>query len=173
MNRIRALALLLLCLGLESARAETAPAVVETARVIDAPVERVWWAFTTKEGLEAWMVGRASVELKPGGRVQTRYSKDGKLGDESTIVHTVAALDPEHLLVWKPARAPRKFPFKAAWLRTWNVLYFEALPDGKTKVVDRMLGFDDAPDSQKMREFFVHGNEATMKELADYFAKKK
>lgn len=144
---------------------------IEASAVIDAPVEKVWWAFTTKEGMEAWMVGLASIELKPGGRVLTRYAKDGTLGDAGTIEHALVTYDPLRLMVWQPVRAPAKFPFPAAWLRTWNIVYFEALPDGRTRVVDRMLGYDASPESQQARAFFARGNRMTLEALAAYFRK--
>ena len=82
------------------------PTVVETSAVIRAPVERVFAAFATGEGLASWMVGQARVDLRPGGEVLTRYGKDGKLGDDQTIVHLIAVYDPNRLIVWKPVRAP-------------------------------------------------------------------
>jgi uncharacterized protein YndB with AHSA1/START domain len=162
MNRVlfAAVALLSLAPG-GAAAASPDQGVVETVVVVDAPVEKAWWAFTTKEGLEAWMVGLASVELKVGGPVLTRYKKDGKLGDAGTIAHTLAAYDPLRMVVWKPARAPAGFPFEKAWLKTWSVIYFEPLPGGRTRVTSRMLGYDDSADSQKMRRYFVGGNQQT------------
>ena len=54
--------------------------------------------------------------------VLTRYAKAGAFPDGETIVHTITALDPQHVLVWKPKRAPSKFPFKEAWLKTTDFL---------------------------------------------------
>lgn len=147
------------------------PTVVESRVVVDAPVADVWAAFTTARGLESWMVGEARVDLRVGGELLTRYARDGALGDDATIVHTLQAIDPEHLLVWKPKRPPRTFPFPAAWLKTTNLLYFRALPDGRTEVVDRMIGYDATPESQRMRAFFVDGNRATFEALRKRFAR--
>lgn len=144
--------------------------VLETTAVVDAPVQKVYAAFATAEGLKSWMAGLASVDLRVGGKVMTRYAKDGKLGDAGTIVHTIAAYDPDHMLAWKPLRPPAKFPFKTAWLKTLSVIYFTPLPDGRTQVTNRMLGYDDTPESQKMRAFFVEGNRQTMEALQRHFA---
>jgi uncharacterized protein YndB with AHSA1/START domain len=143
---------------------------VETTVVIAAPLDRVWAALTTGPGLEAWMTGRAKVDLRVGGEVLTRYGKDGPFPDAQTIAHTITALDPRHVLVWKPKRAPSNFPFKAAWLKTTTFLTFSAEPDGKTRLTERMLGFDATPESQKMRAFFVEGNRESLEALQRQFA---
>jgi uncharacterized protein YndB with AHSA1/START domain len=171
MRHLTVAAVVLLSLG--PGRAPAAPSeagVIETVAVVDAPVAKAWWAFTTKEGLEAWMVGLASIELRVGGRLMTRYQKDGALGDAGTIVHTVAAFDPRRMVVWRPARAPAGFPFEKAWLKTWNVIYFESLPGGRTKITNRMLGYDDSPESHKMRRFFEAGNRQTLEAVQRHFA---
>ena len=169
MSRLLLAAVVLLSLApLAGADAPSDAGVIETVVVVDAPVEKAWWAFTTKAGLEAWMVGLASVELRVGAPVLTRYKKDGKLGDAGTIVHTLAAYDPLRMVVWKPTRAPAGFPFEKAWLKTWNVIYFEPVAGGRTKVTNRMLGYDQSAESQKMRQFFVAGNQQTYAALQRY-----
>ena len=160
--------LALLLLSVPAAAAEDL-SVVETRGIIDAPIEKVWAAWTTAAGLESWMAGQARVELRPGGELLARYRKEGRLGDEETIVHTLVAFDPNHLLVFKPARA-KGFPFKDAWLKTWNILYLRATADGKTELVQRQLGYDTTPESQKMRSFFVTGNKETLETLQKHFA---
>ena len=39
-----------------------------TEAIIDAPRKEVWKAFTTKEGVESWMVAHAQIDLKVGGK---------------------------------------------------------------------------------------------------------
>ncbi len=39
--------------------------------VVKAPVDKVWAAFTTKEGLESWMAAHAQIDLKVGRRLET------------------------------------------------------------------------------------------------------
>ncbi|MGE5213405.1 MAG: SRPBCC domain-containing protein, partial [Nitrospirota bacterium] len=45
--------------------------------LVNAPLEQVWAAFTTKAGLESWMVAHAEIELKIGGRMKTQYDPKG------------------------------------------------------------------------------------------------
>ena len=43
---------------------------------------------------------------------------------------------------------------------------FEAVDAARTKVTIRMLGFTESPASQRMRQFFVDGNQRTLDGLA-------
>ena len=141
--------------------------------VVDAPVEQVWRAFTTREGAESWMVAHADVDLRVGGKMRTHYSKDGKLGDPGTIENTIICYDPQRMISIKNTRAPESFPFKKAIQEMWTVIYFEPVESGKTKVTCRGLGFTDDPESQQMRKFFERGNQITMDALVARFKGKQ
>ena len=44
---------------------------------VNAPLDQVWAAFTTNEGLESWMTAHAKIELKVGGTMKTQYDREG------------------------------------------------------------------------------------------------
>ena len=54
------------------------PDQVVTEGVVEAPVEEVWAALVTKEGLESWNVAHADVDLKVGGKMLTHYDPKGQ-----------------------------------------------------------------------------------------------
>ena len=138
--------------------------------VVSAALPRVWDAYTTKAGIEAWMVAQCDIELKAGGRFRTHYSKEGVLGDPGTIEHRILALDPRRMLALRTVKCPEKFPFKQAIESMWTVLYFEPVDATHTKVICRSLGFTPDEESQKMRAFFERGNAYELEELKKHFA---
>jgi uncharacterized protein YndB with AHSA1/START domain len=138
--------------------------------VVSAPLSRVWDAYTTKAGIQAWMVAQCDIELKVGGRFRTHYSKEGVLGDAGTIEHRILALDPQRMLAYRTVKCPQKFPFARAIEAMWTVLYFEPVDATHTKVVCRCLGFTPDEESQKMRTFFDRGNAYEFEELKKHFA---
>ncbi len=152
-----------------------APAKVESRTeaygeaIVDAPVAQVWHAFTTREGVESWMVAHAEVDFRVGGLVRTTYRKEGVIGDEGTIENAVLSFDPQRMFSMRIAKYPKGFPFVNAYKSTWSVVYFEPLGDNKTKVSIRMLGYTEDEESQKMRAFFVRGNQYTLDQLAAKF----
>lgn len=140
--------------------------------VIDAPVSEVWKAFSTKEGLESWMVPKASFDLKVGGKMRTTYNKEATLGDEHTIENTILAYVPERMLSFQCTRTPKGFPFTDQFKQTWSICYFEPMNDKQTRV--RFVGLNYATDekSKEMRQFFETGNAQVLESLKKRFEKK-
>ncbi|MFZ6818533.1 SRPBCC family protein [Undibacterium sp. Ji22W] len=142
---------------------------IEAIGVVNAPVREVWKAWTTADGLKAWLAPHAEFDLRLGGLMRTNYSKSGSLSDDGTIENRVLAFESERMIAIQVSRAPTKFPFPNAVKNMWTVLYF--LPDGESRTTLRIvgLGFSDDPESAKMREFFKRGNEYTLSELQKYY----
>jgi uncharacterized protein YndB with AHSA1/START domain len=140
-----------------------------TEGVVEASVEDVWRGFTTKAGMESWMVALADIDLKLGGKMRTHYDPKGMLGDAKSIEHTILSFEPERMFSMKVTKHPDTFPFPAAIQSVWTVLYFDPTPDKKTRVRIVMLGYGANEESQKMREFFDAGNQYTLKRLQQRF----
>ena len=164
-NAFLVMAGMLLLAGVSEA-AKTDPVVTEA--VLNAPVEAVWKAWTTKAGLEAWLIGKTEIDLKVGGVWLTNYNKDSNLKDDSTIQHTILAFDPGRMLSSRTTKAPGNFPYPGI-TQTWTVTYFESVGAGKTRVTARMFGFGEDEQSQKMREFFERGNKSEMDKAVKFF----
>ena len=147
----------------------TAPAdPLVTEAVLNAPVESVWKAWTTKAGLEAWLVGKTEIDLKVGGIWLTNYNKDSNLKDDSTIEQTILAFDPGRMLAFRTSKAPANFPHPTI-TQTWTVVYFESAGAGKTRITARMFGFTDDEASQRMRAFFERGNRFELDKAIKFF----
>ena len=93
------------------ARAQDSPPVISEA-IIDAPIQRVWAAFTTADGLKSWMVPHAQIDLRVGGKMLTNYNPAGAIGDPETIENTILSFEPLRMLSIKATKAPESFPFK-------------------------------------------------------------
>jgi len=139
--------------------------------IVEAPVAEVWRAFTTKEGIESWMLPHAEIDLRIGGKMRTNYHADGVLGDENTIENTILSFDPLRMLSIKATKAPENFPYKKALEGMWSVLYFEPLGPSRTRVRIVGLGYGEDEASQGMRAHFDRGNRWTLQQLAAHFAK--
>lgn len=152
-----------------SVRAQDVSPIVSEA-VIDAPVDSVWAAWTTSEGLRSWLAPRADIGLRVGGLMRANYSPTGVLGDRSTIENEVLSFDPRRMLSIRVAKAPDDFPFGNAILHMWTVIYFEESGAERTRLRVVSLGFRPDDESQRMRAFFVRGNAATLQQLQRRYA---
>lgn len=136
-----------------------------TEGFINAPVEEVWRLFTTADGYQATGVAHAEVDLRIGGEIRSHYGRDGRLGDEETIVNEILAYEPQRMLAMRIKQAPASFPFRESVAGTWTVLYFNPAGQNMTQVRVVGLGYNDTPQSQAMREFFAKGNRRTLDRL--------
>jgi uncharacterized protein YndB with AHSA1/START domain len=140
-----------------------APLVHEGA--IDAPIETVWRAWTTSEGLRSWLAPHAEIELKLGGTMRSNYNEAGSLRDAETIENTILSYEPERMLSIRVTKAPASFPFADTVGDMWTVVYFEPIGPNQTSVRVVSLGFTADPQSQAMRAFFDQGNAATIEQM--------
>jgi uncharacterized protein YndB with AHSA1/START domain len=146
--------------------------VLRHEAIIDAQVERVWQAFTTKAGLESWMVPHAEIDLRVGGKMLTTYDPNGVIGDDGTIENTILSYEPLRMLSIKATKPPANFPHKEAIENMWSVLYFEPVGPDRTRVTCVGMGYGDDEASQKLRQHFDWGNAWTLKQLQERFAPK-
>ena len=165
------LALAVAAICVPAAGAEDNPLVHEG--IVAAPLEDVWTAFTTKAGLESWMVAHAEIELKIGGRMRTHYDPKGTIGDAKTIENEIICYDPKRMLSFKVSKPQEGFPYPNAVKKMWTVIYLEPDSPKTTRVRVVGLGFGDDEESKKMRAFFDRGNAFTLKKLQERFATKK
>lgn len=155
-------------LGHAVAAQDTSPIVEDV--VVEAGLDRVWAAFTTSDGLQAWMAPHASIDFRIGGLMRANYNPQGELGDAQTIENMILSFEPQRMLSMKVAKPPAGFPFPNAVREMWTVLYFTAAGPSRTNVRGVTLGFGTDPESQRMREFFSAGNATTMSRLMKHFA---
>ena len=169
MNSFFSASVLLLTAVLSSAcsvmAADNNRVVYETE--IDADIDAVWSAFTTNQGLRAWMAPLVEIELALGGKIKANYNAKGKLGDETTIENTILSFDPKRMLSLKATGFPKGFPFEDAAKATWSVFYFTELPSSRTKVTVVGLGYTDDEQSKKMRSFFATANKHSLDKLKE------
>ncbi len=147
------------------ALAVSAGRVLVTETTLEAPVDEVWRLFTTREGVESWMVPQAEVDLRVGGSLRTHYDPQGRLGDAKTITNTILSYEPRRMLSMRATGFPKDFPFRKATEGTWSVLYFEELPGQRTQLRLVGLGYGDDPESREAYAFFEKGNAWTLEQL--------
>ena len=140
--------------------------------IVNAPLDQVWAAFTTRVGLESWMAAHAEIDLKLGGAMKTQYDPQGKLDDARAIENTILSYEPTRMLSFKVAKAPQGFPFPNAIKNMWTVVYFKPRGETATRVRVVSMGFRNDDESKKMREFFNRGNAFTLQLFQKRFAAK-
>lgn len=85
------------------------PDSIERELILKHPVEKVWAALTTAEGLAGWFGSTAEIDLRPGGRVFLRWEEQD-MDAEATVV----TVEPPHRFAFRwpinglPKEDPRR-----------------------------------------------------------------
>jgi uncharacterized protein YndB with AHSA1/START domain len=147
-----------------------APDIVVT-RVINAPVEEVWKAWTTAAGIESFFAPKAArVEPVPGGAFELWFgvnNPEGSRGSEGCLFHSVRPME-QLVFEWN---APPDLPTMRR-LRTLVYLDFKALPGNRTELTLRNFGYGDGPEWAKNKAYFESAWPAVVGNLEKKYAAK-
>ena len=131
--------------------------------IVSAPVDEVWKAFTTSEGLQTWIWRDAKVDLREGGDWLVLYP-GGKTGGG-----TILSFEPKSKLVLS-AMAPERFPHVRAE-RTRAVFEFAPAGPGETRVTLTQTGWKQGKEWDDAYEYLSKGNAQLLAQLQQRFEK--
>lgn len=101
------------------------PDKIEREVLLSHPVERVWQALTTAEGLAGWFGSAAEIDLRPGGRLWLRWESL-----QAEVEATVTVVEPPNRLGfrWSIDGLPAEHPHR-------NEVEFTLTPSDRGTVV--------------------------------------
>ena len=128
--------------------------------LLEAPVARVWAAYTTPEGWTAWASPVAEIDLRAGGTIRTHYDSTATIGDPGTNILHIINYVPERLLTLQ-AELSEGWPevMKEDAANLMNVIVFESVEDDKTRILSYGVGYRDSEAYSDLMEFFMSANE--------------
>jgi uncharacterized protein YndB with AHSA1/START domain len=131
----------------------------EDSIVIEAPVKKLWAAFTDLASYRVWSgVPVSAIDFRLGGVIEANYNPNGHLGDPQNIKNMFIAYVPERLLVFRSVQVPDGLPGKAAYASTAKTIEFQALGPNETRVTVSGMGFAPGEDFDKLYRFFSRGD---------------
>ncbi|WP_298512665.1 SRPBCC domain-containing protein [uncultured Kordia sp.] len=143
--------------------------VLKQSFEINAPLDAVWNAYTTKKGWESWATAKAEIDFKINGIIKTNYNKNGEIGDDSTITLHIINYIPKRMLTLQ-AEITKNFPafMKADEKDLFNMILFEEISATKTKVISYGIGYKKNEKYMSLMKFFIQGNEQSYINLISY-----
>lgn len=147
-------------------RTEAEDLVLVQEVLLDAPVDRVWSAYTTPEGWTAWASPVAEIDLRSGGTIRTHYDATATIGDPGTNTLRIVNYVPERLLTLQ-AELSEGWPevMKEDAENLMNVIVFEPTDDDKTRILSYGVGYRDSEAYAELMEFFIRANEGLFETL--------
>ena len=174
---------LIVCLGvlsmLQQIDANAAEKILKNETVIHSTVEKAWQAMATTEGVKAWMVKNADIEVKMMGKYHTNYNAN--LGDPGTITNTILSYIPNRMISFKLGY-PENFtvpdengkmitvPEVVKASTVFAVTEFEDVGNGNIRVTVTLAGFQEGREWDLTYNFFRRGNDYSLRELKKYLA---
>jgi uncharacterized protein YndB with AHSA1/START domain len=136
--------------------ATTANDVDQTIRleiVVNAAVEKVWWAWTTREGIKSFFAPDCDIDLRVLGKYDILFAPSAPLGLRGAEGNLLLAIQEGKMLAftWD---APPHFP-EIRKQRTSVVIRLQQLDLNKTKLIFRQTGWGEGEDWKRVREYFV------------------
>ncbi|TVQ59492.1 MAG: SRPBCC domain-containing protein [Phycisphaerales bacterium] len=162
-------AMIAVCVGAAAHGApENAQRTLRWETVVHAPVQEVWDAFTTQEGLESWMFPRAIVDWRIGGTLRTHDDPEAAQDDEGWFTHRVLAFE-----------APRMFSTRAVYPddmstppvveEAWSVVRLDPISDRLTRVTIAFCGLTVVPEWEDAEQYMNAGSASVMARLQQRF----
>jgi len=154
-----------------AAPARSADRRIEKEITINAPRTEVWQAWTTSEGLKAFLGIESKVECKPGGMYEWYFSMAAPEGQRGGEGCRVLVVDAPELLVFS-WNAPPKIPaLRSAGAKTQVFLRFTEVGPKETQVQLSQLITESGPDWDQYVAYFNNAWPNVLKAQQSYFAK--
>ncbi|MEZ4411042.1 MAG: SRPBCC domain-containing protein [Polyangiales bacterium] len=150
------------------AKGRVGDAIDKVVDVAASPRE-VFDAWTTSEGLRAWMGIPSTLELRVGGAYEWLFLDDAPVGLRGSEGCQVLAYLPDEMLAFS-WNAPPSIPY-ARTRRAWVVVTFAPSPVG-ARLRLRHLGFGTAGDWPDVRPYFDRAWDSVLARLAAHYAQR-
>jgi uncharacterized protein YndB with AHSA1/START domain len=128
---------------------------------VPAPLDEVWDAFTTRDGLQAWLWKDCRVDLRPGGDWIVQYTPTATGGG------TIVSFEPRREIVIR-ALAPEQFP-TVRKVRTNATFRFEAAGLKATRVTLLQTGWQAGEEWDAAYAYLAKGNAQLLTQLQRRF----
>ena len=135
--------------------------------IVEAPVDQVWKALTTAEGLAGWMGDSARIELKVGGIFEVRHKVRDLTEEEKKLARgekaSAGGMRATHILSFVPLRM---LSYEGGMAGTWNVWTIDEIAPGKVRVHHTGLGTSE--DWARMAPMFEKAMHGVLDKLVAY-----
>jgi uncharacterized protein YndB with AHSA1/START domain len=120
--------------------------------VVAAPLDEVWAAWTTREGIVSFFAPDAVIDPRPGGAFQIYIDPTAPAGSKGADDMRYLALQPKKMLSFD-WNAPPSLP-EARQQRTVVILRFTPVSERQTRVVLHHTGWGDGGEWDKAYVYF-------------------
>lgn len=144
--------LVLLVLAFYTLSAVAAERAIEKQTVVNATVDQVWEAWTTRDGIRSFFAPEAVIEPRVGGKFEIQMNPYAPAGERGADDMRFMALQPKKMLSFD-WNAPPSLP-EVRKQRTFVIVRIEPVDDKQTRVTLHHTGWGDGGEWDKTYAYF-------------------
>lgn len=141
--------------------------IIEKSSLFNEPRSKLWWRWTTKEGLHSFFGYDNQIELTPGGPFEIYFLKDNPEGTKGGEGNKILSFLPEEMLSFTWNAPPQHELVRNHSHRTWVVLNFEKKDDQQTRLSLRHIGWLDGEEWDAVYHYFRKAWDMVFKSLSE------
>jgi uncharacterized protein YndB with AHSA1/START domain len=141
---------------------------VRKAVTVPAPVEDIWWAWTTDAGLRSWLLDDSRIELAVGGAYEWYFQAGGEPGTRGSEGCSVIGFQSPTMLTFTWNAPPHLADARAQ--RTVVLLRLRPEGEEQTRVELTQLGWGEGGQWDEAFDYFDAAWGRVMERLVAYFA---
>ena len=136
-----------------SAAAQDLDRTIRLEILVNAPAEKVWRAWTTRDGIKSFFAPDCNIDLRVLGKYDILFAPSAPAGLRGAEGNLILAIQEGKMLsfTWD---APPNFP-DIRKQRTSVVIRLVPLGQNRTKLVFRQSGWGEGEDWNKVHDYFV------------------
>lgn len=134
--------------------------------LVPAPVDRVWEAWTTPDGIRSFLARECEIELAVGGKYEIYFNPAAEEGRRGSEGARILAIDPGRMLAFT-WNAPPTFAVREQF--TSVVVRFEPLDEQQTMVSLENFGYGSGDDWDAALEYFTEAWPTVLSRLRSRF----
>lgn len=121
---------------------------------VNAPVDRVWHAWTTNDGAKAFFSPNVNIDLRVGGPYEIYFDMTQEPGMRGAEGCHVLSFLPKRMLSFEWNAPPAIPALREADVKTVCVVEFDSLDENTTKITHSQLGFGEGEDWDAYWDYF-------------------
>ncbi|MCP4684446.1 MAG: SRPBCC domain-containing protein [bacterium] len=143
---------------------------IDLETTVNASADDVWKLWTTSEGMKAFLVEEAHIDLEPGGPYEVYFDKTAPEGSRGSEGCRILSYLPNEMLSFSWNAPPTIPALRQLGPCTWVVVRFISQGDKKTQVKITHLGIMEGSEWDKYLEYFTNAWPMVLKACKKHFA---
>jgi len=138
---------------------------IKKSKVVDCPLDIVWWKWTTHEGLLTFFGKDNKIEFTPSGAYEIYFLIDNPVGLRGGEGCKVLSFLPKEMLSFTWNAPPEFKEIRESSYHTWFVVNFKAKSNTETEVTLTHLGWSDNKLWDPVYKYFEEAWDIVLGEL--------